>query len=709
MRQDAKKRQDARKRRRGQCFTSLFLASWHSWRLGALHFLFLTTLLASLAAGPASWPTNRGNLTRTGSIDDQPGPKAPKVRWVYKAQENFIASPVPAAKALYVSGLGAFNTAAFHALALEGDSPDRVMWSKSAPFIKLPTVCAPSVADGLLVFGDGMHQTDGAILYALREGTGRPVWQYEVPGKLVHMEGGPTLDKGRAYIGAGDGGLLCVDVNRVTLDGRETDAKAASEAIEKKWAELFAKYEQEKKVDPTFAVPPSDDALPKPKPKLVWQVGPGKYHVDAAVAVAGERLLAASSYIDEDKAGRRVMLCLNAADGKVLWEVGLKVNPWGGPTIVGDTVIIGCSSIRFDRKKLREAKGEVVALDLNTGNEKWRKELPGGVLSPVAVKNNLAVFAATDGKVRALAVSNGDEKWSYDGATPFFAGPAVAGDAVYAPDLKGVMHALSLADGKKLWAFDVTGDPAVQAPGMVFGSPVVHGGEIYLATNNLEGGSAEMPSVVVCLSDRASLVKREPAAAVSVDAQNRTVTVPCRIAPRKLPNLKEVYPLEVVATYPAPRGQKAHETVINFDVNPSDVHKALEGLGLKPGKPARGEGAAASGPEVGVWLEVAGVTGKPRKIPLERALVDRRTGLPMPALKWHFTGSAMRQADPEKPEKLVYGADLTGTLISIFPVTDETVIQTNLTMHEEPLLKLDTNRNVLPDEGTEARLVIQVK
>jgi hypothetical protein len=144
-------------------------------------------------------------------------------------------------------------------------------------------------------------------------------------------------------------------------------------------------------------------------------------------------------------------------------------------------------------------------------------------------------------------------------------------------------------------------------------------------------------------------------------------------------------------------------------VSPSDVHKALEGLGLKPGKPARGEGTAASGPEVGLWLEVPGVTGKPQKVPLERAMVDRRTGLPLPSLKWHFTGSAMRQPDPEKPEKLVYAADLTGTLISIFPVTDETVIQTNLTMREEPLLKLETNRNVLPDEGTEARLVIQVK
>jgi hypothetical protein len=80
----------------------------------------------------------------------------------------------------------------------------------------------------------------------------------------------------------------------------------------------------------------------------------------------------------------------------------------------------------------------------------------------------------------------------------------------------------------------------------------------------------------------------------------------------------------------------------------------------------------------------------------------------MPPLKWHFTGSAMRQPDPNKPAK-VYGADLSGTLISIFPVTDETVFQSDLTMKEESLLKLETNQNILPPEGTAIKLRIEVK
>jgi hypothetical protein len=85
-------------------------------------------------------------------------------------------------------------------------------------------------------------------------------------------------------------------------------------------------------------------------------------------------------------------------------------------------------------------------------------------------------------------------------------------------------------------------------------------------------------------------------------------------------------------------------------------------------------------------------------------MVDRRTGKPLPPLKWYFTGSVYKQPNPDKPEK-VYAADLTGTLIAIFPVTNETVIQSELTMKDEPVIKLELSKS-LPKEGTPVRLVI---
>ena len=215
-------------------------------------------------------------------------------------------------------------------------------------------------------------------------------------------------------------------------------------------------------------------------------------------------------------------------------------------------------------------------------------------------------------------------------------------------------------------------------------------------------------AVVMTASQFGSILAQDkPVDAIQVDKEKKTVTIACKIAPRKLPNLSEIYPIEVIASLPAPKGQKAHETVLTFDAKPSDIHKALESLGLKAGKPAKGEGAVATGPEVKIFLDLPGAGGLSKRLPIEKALMDRKTAKTMPPLKWIFTGSVTKQPDPNKPET-VYGADTTGTLIAVFPVTDETVFQTSLTMKDEPLIKLDTNAKALPEIGTAVQLVIQV-
>ena len=196
---------------------------------------------------------------------------------------------------------------------------------------------------------------------------------------------------------------------------------------------------------------------------------------------------------------------------------------------------------------------------------------------------------------------------------------------------------------------------------------------------------------------------------VVVDKEKRTVTIDAKVAPRKINDPKYmnmIYPIEVIACWAYPKGQKAHETVVTIEAKPGEVHKALESLGLKPGKPIVGEvKTKAEGPALNVYIEVPTSTGT-RRVPVERTLIDPRSGKPMPKVKWIFTGSALKKLDPQKDE-MVYGADLTGTLIAIFPVTDETVMQTSLTMKEEKYLKLETDTKILPKEGTPVKLVLE--
>src|SRR5690348_8783317 len=126
--------------------------------------------------------------------------------------------------------------------------------------------------------------------------------------------------------------------------------------------------------------------------------------------------------------------------------------------------------------------------------------------------------------------------------------------------------------------------------------------------------------VLLCVLAICATLGDEAKPGIVVDRDKRTITIDAKIAPRIIndPRYKredgKPYPLEVIASWPFPKGQKAHETVVTIDVKPSEVHKALEGLGLKPGNPVAGESKQApQGPEVKISLEVPSEGGRTRR------------------------------------------------------------------------------------------------
>jgi hypothetical protein len=211
------------------------------------------------------------------------------------------------------------------------------------------------------------------------------------------------------------------------------------------------------------------------------------------------------------------------------------------------------------------------------------------------------------------------------------------------------------------------------------------------------------------------LSSQEKKSGVVVDKDAKTVTIDAKVAPRKLPNLDKIYPLEVIACWPTPKGKKAHETIVTIDeaVKPSEIHKALESLGLKAGTAVMGAGEP-KGPVLSVYFLINDPTGLPRKVTLDKAMVDAKNGKPFPKkvdgkdINWLFTGSTMTAPEAGKDQK-IYGADFSGTFMAIFPVTSETVVQSSLTIEYEGVMKLEVNNKVMPKEGTPIKLVIEVK
>jgi hypothetical protein len=206
----------------------------------------------------------------------------------------------------------------------------------------------------------------------------------------------------------------------------------------------------------------------------------------------------------------------------------------------------------------------------------------------------------------------------------------------------------------------------------------------------------------------ATLHGAEPAG-IAVDKEKKTVTIDAKVAPRKLPNLEQIYPIEVVACFAAPKGQKAHETVVTIEVTPSDVHKAIESLGLKPGKPADNQNDKPSeGPELMVYLEFEREGGGVKRTPVSQLLLDIKTGKALgKAVKFRFTGSDIVEKDPNRPGEKMYGADKSGTLIAVFPVTASCVLQSTMSFKDEKYVKLETDKKQLPKEGTAVKLIIE--
>jgi outer membrane protein assembly factor BamB len=467
----------------------------------ALLSLALLVPAAAPAADPGPWATYRGNPQRTGNTDGGAGPDKPAVLWLLRSTDHFLAAPVPVKDGVYVAGIGAFNRPSVLLFPFAAKTPVAATWTKSAPYLKLASVSSPAVVGDYLVFGDGLHQDAGGVLHCINATTSKPLWQLVMPGDLIHLEGAPTVSGGKVFMGGGGAGAFCLDMDKATLDGKEYDLAAVAKMQEAKWKELLATYEEAKAKKDEFAIPPDDGQLLKFAPKMAWQKGAGKWHVDAPVNVTGDTVLVPTSYLDKEKVGERAIYALKAETGETLWKKELTYNPWGGATVAGDRAIVPGSSIGYYYKELKGAKGDVTAFDLKTGEQKWRKEIPtGGVLGCAAVSDGLAVCTATDGKVRAFKVADGERAWLYDAKMPFFAPAAVAAGTAYAVDLGGTVHAIDLKTGNAKWTLPLAKETA--APGMVYGGVTVHGGKLVVATCNIDGPWVNKETVLVCIGTK---------------------------------------------------------------------------------------------------------------------------------------------------------------------------------------------------------------
>jgi outer membrane protein assembly factor BamB len=189
--------------------------------------------------------------------------------------------------------------------------------------------------------------------------------------------------------------------------------------------------------------------------KQEWKVSVG--FGDATPALSGNKI-----YLNTRQGDQELILCLDAATGKELWR-----NQYPSVAVTGPAI-----SHPGPRSSPAVANGKVVTfgasailscLDANTGKVIWRRENPTNTvpqfftgMSPLIVDNMCIVHVGTNnnGEVLALDLNTGNEKWKWSGDGPAYASPSVMtvdGKKHLIVQTEKNLMALNLTDGKPLW------------------------------------------------------------------------------------------------------------------------------------------------------------------------------------------------------------------------------------------------------------------
>jgi len=189
------------------------------------------------------------------------------------------------------------------------------------------------------------------------------------------------------------------------------------------------------------------------KPEWKVTVGSG----DASPVIVGNKI-----YLNTRQEAEEVVLCLDAVTGKEIWKnaypctavtgpAGSHPGPRATPSVSnGKVITFGVSAI-------------LSCLDANTGKLIWRKNNPSNLvpqfftgMSPLIVDNICIAHTGTKdkGEVIALDLNTGNEKWKWAGDGPSYASPALMtfdGTKLLFVQTEKNLIALNLADGKLLW------------------------------------------------------------------------------------------------------------------------------------------------------------------------------------------------------------------------------------------------------------------
>ena len=196
---------------------------------------------------------------------------------------------------------------------------------------------------------------------------------------------------------------------------------------------------------------------PKIWPKELTQ----KWKLTVGEGVATPSLVGDKLYVFSRQDGNEIVRCLNAADGKELWQDKYESLGASGPA-QGFSGPRSSPAVANGKVVTLGVRGMLSCLDASTGKKLWRKDefqawpsfYPAS--SPMIIDGlSIAQLGGREnGVLAAYALDSGQEKWRWSGPSPAYASPVlltVAGTKLIVAQTEAKLVAVDAANGKLVW------------------------------------------------------------------------------------------------------------------------------------------------------------------------------------------------------------------------------------------------------------------
>lgn len=319
-------------------------------------------------------------------------------------------------------------------------------------------------------------------------------WAYEPPveeGKRrPPIEASPIIADGVIYVGSQSGDFLAIDLISGELkwsfdaEGPVTAPAAAYEDMiffgdtygfvygldaatgEEKW-----RFETEGKIEGGINV------LPEIQGKVGLFVGSHDYFLYCLDAANGEVIwkhetgnyvVATPSIINS---GGQRSVSFGGCDG--LLYVMAADGTGDSQEIEIGSYIANTSAVRDGIAYVAHNGGEVIAIDIASGEEAWRIATGVEYTASPAVDETHVFVAGPDKRLVAIDRVTGKEDWAFLARRSLDSSPVVSGDTIWQGGMDGRLYAVSREDGTEVWQFElgaqIKASPAVSRGMLVVG------------------------------------------------------------------------------------------------------------------------------------------------------------------------------------------------------------------------------------------------